>query len=121
MRSARFVIGVCGLIGLVELLVPFHGASKMSVYFALAPVQALTLLAVFALPTAMALLALRRPPLLPWQAGVSLAAFALGVVKLRLWEDLGHLGAIGGHGLAWVGAIVVGALASIGALARPAA
>ncbi|HEY0190225.1 MAG TPA: hypothetical protein VGC42_03835 [Kofleriaceae bacterium] len=121
MKKLKLVILLCGVLGLVELVLPFHGSSMLKYWFQLAPAQAIVITAAFALPITMMLLALSRPPLQGWQAGVALAGFVIAVIKFRVWESLAHLGAAGVHGILLLGAIAVGAVGSVIALLRPEA
>jgi hypothetical protein len=120
-KHAKLGILVCGLIGLAVLIVPLGHGSRLLAYFDLAPVQAIALLAAFALPVAMASAAQRRPPIRGWQAGVALAGFTIAAVKLHVWDSLLHLGAVGAIGAIWALAIVGGLVASVAALLRPEA
>jgi membrane-associated PAP2 superfamily phosphatase len=120
-KHVKLVILLCGLVGLAELILPLSGGSRLMMLFELDALQASILLAVFALPTLMAGLALVKPPLQPWQAGVALAGFALGAVKFQIWNDLPHLTSLGLHGTLAFAAIVVGVFASALALLKPEA
>jgi hypothetical protein len=42
----------------------------------------------FGLPVAMAALAVVRPPMRAWQAGVALAGFSLAAWKLKIWDAI---------------------------------
>jgi hypothetical protein len=120
-KNLKVVILLCGIVGLLELIVPHGGGSMLKVLFELDKVQAVLYTAVFLLPVIMGAMALSRPPMLGWQAGVSLAGFALGVIKFRIWEALPHLASAGIHGILLTGAIVVGAIVSVLALVKPEA
>jgi hypothetical protein len=115
----KLVILLCGVLGLIELAVPFHGGSMLASWFQLEPGQAVVITAAFALPIAMMALALARPPLQGWQAGVSLAGFVIAVIKFRVWET--HLGSATIHGVLLIAAMAIGAVLSVVALLRPEA
>lgn len=119
MTKLKLAILLCGVLGLVELAVPFHGGSMLGYWFQLEPAQAVVITAAFALPIAMMALALARPPAQGWQAGVSLAGFVIAIIKFRVWETLGHLGSASVHGVLLLAAMVVGAVLSVIALMRP--
>ncbi|HEY0189688.1 MAG TPA: hypothetical protein VGC42_01105 [Kofleriaceae bacterium] len=121
MTKLKLAILLCGVLGLVELAVPFHGGSMLGYWFQLEPAQAVVITAAFALPIAMMALALSRPPMRGWQAGVALAGFVIAVIKFRVWETLGHLGSVTLHGVLLLAALVVGAVLSLAALLQPEA
>jgi hypothetical protein len=120
-KNLKLVILLCGVVGLLELIVPHGGGSMLKLLFGLDKVQAVLYTAMFLLPVIMGAMALSKPPMLGWQAGVSLAGFVIGAFKFRVWEALLHLGAAGIHDILLIGAIVVGAIASILALVKPEA
>ena len=118
-KNLKLVILLCGLVGLAELILPIGGGSLLKLTFEAAAIQGVVMLAVFALPTVMALIALIKPPMQPWQAGVALSGFAIGIVKFQVWTWLPHLGELDLHGIIKLVVLVVGALASILAVLRP--
>jgi membrane-associated PAP2 superfamily phosphatase len=120
-KNLKLVMLLCGLAGLAALILPFGGGSMLKALFELDKVQGILYLAVFGLPTLMAAMAMAKPPLAPWQAGVALAGFALGVIKFRVWEMLPHIAEAGLQGILLIASIVVGAIVSVLALLRPEA
>jgi len=120
-KKLKVAILLCGLLGLAELVIPFRGASMLRFWFAVEPAQSIVITAAFVLPIFMAAVALARPPIQGWQAGVSLASFLMAAVKFRVWDLLGNLSLAGLHGCLLIGAIVVGAILSLVALIRPEA
>jgi hypothetical protein len=79
------------------------------------------MVAAYAVPIVMAVMALVRPPFQAWQAGVSLACFALATWKLRVWELIKELGsAPAGFQLMAIGA-VVGVVLTVIAVMKPEA
>jgi hypothetical protein len=120
-KQLKIVILVCGVVGLIALILPFSGRSLLKDSFEVDKLSALVYAAVFVLPAAMAALALARPPMQAWQPGVALAGFVLGIVRFHVWDIALHLGAAG---LAWIlllATIVVGTIASVIALMKPEA
>lgn len=87
MKILKLGVVLCGALGLIGLIMTGIGA-LMEVQ----KTSTIVMLAAFALPVVVGLLAMSRPPLQAWQAGVSLACFALAGWKLRLWESLGSFG-----------------------------
>lgn len=120
-KNVKLAILVCGVIGLAALLVPFGGRSLLVDTFGVDPLSAGVSAAIFALPIAMASVALARPPMQSWQPGVALAGFVLGVVRFHVWELVAHLGSVGAQGVLLAIALVVGTLAAVAALIRPEA
>src|SRR5262249_16995934 len=105
---------LCGILGIVGMAM--SGIDRMMEANKLTTI---TVLVAYALPVVMAGVALVRPPLQPWQAGVSLAGFGLTVVKLRVWDMIRAFGeAPGGFQLMAIGG-VVGLILSVIAVMRP--
>jgi hypothetical protein len=119
-KPLKVVIVLSAVVGLLEIVLPVGGESLIKQLYELSVLEAVVYAAIFVLPLVMAVAALVRPPMLPWQAGVALAGFVLGVVRFRVWEMLPHLGA-DVHGALRLAAIVVGTIASIVALMKPEA
>ena len=119
-KKLKITILVCSLVGLAELCIP-HGisGSMLASLFHLDVVQAVLYTAIFALPAIMAASSLARPPMQGWQAGVGLAGFVMGVVKFRVWNLALHVLSEPAHRIVLLGAIVVGAIASIGLMVKP--
>ena len=115
MKTWKRVLVVCGVIGVVALLVPVDGRMLLESDRLAAFVH----IAVFVLPAAMGAMALARPPLLAWQSGVALAACVLGVARFHVWELALHLPSVGARGLLLVAATVVAAVASVATLLQP--
>lgn len=120
-KHVKLVIFLCGVVGLLDLALPIGGPSLLAGMFEVDKLETAVYAAIFVLPLTVGVLGLARPPMMPWQAGVALAAFVLGVVRFRVWELAAHLVASGLHGALLLAAIVVGTLASIAALLRPEA
>ena len=121
MKNVKIAILVCGVLGLAALIVPFGGRSLLKEYFDIDPTGAIVYAAIFALPAAMAVIALARPPMQSWQPGVALAGFVLGVVRFHVWSLAAHLGSAGLQGVVLLATLVIGTLASLVALIRPEA
>jgi hypothetical protein len=84
---------VFGILGVLGLFIPQGGMSLFGMLKAFgATGQAVLMLIAFALPAVMGGLAVAKPPLQKWQAGVALAGFALASYKLEIWKVLPHIG-----------------------------
>lgn len=116
MKQLKVLILVFAVLGLLGLIVPTHGMSLIGMLLRFDKAQAVLCLAVFVVPLIMAAMAMAKPPMLRWQAGVSLAAFALGVLKFRPWQLL-H-GGIGFQAIALTVGVIGGVAVTIAALAR---
>lgn len=114
-RNWKRVLVVCGVIGVLALLVPVDGRSLLEADRLAAFVH----LAIFALPAAMAAVGLARPPMRAWQSGVALAACVLGLVRFHVWELALHLPSAGGRAALLFAAMVVATVASVATLLRP--
>jgi len=117
MKASKVAILAFGVLGLLGLLIPAGGMSLLGLLMRFNKVQGMLCLIVFAVPIVMGLLALAKPPMLPWQAGLSLAAFGLGVLKFRPWQMLGG-GSMGFQGIAIFLGVVGGIVFSILALTK---
>jgi hypothetical protein len=84
MKLLILAFGAAGLIGMFI-------SGFFSLMMEADKVQAIIMLAVFGLPTAMGALGLAKPPFQMWQAIVALAAFGLGVVKMEIWSSAPHI------------------------------
>ena len=121
MKNWKRALVVCGVVGLVALIVPFSGRSMLAASFEADRLTALVYAAIFVLPLAMGALGLLRPPMQPWQSGVALAGSVLGVVRFHVWELALHLPSAGVRGALLLGAVVVGTVAAVATLLRPEA
>jgi hypothetical protein len=105
---------ICGALGLAGMLM-----SGIDDALARDKANSVIMLVAYGLPVLMAVLALGRPPLLAWQAGIALACFGLAAVKLRLWDTIKLFGEEPtGVKLMLVGT-GLGVIASVIALVRP--
>jgi hypothetical protein len=82
-KNLKLVILICGALGLAGMVMNGLGAM-----LALDKVNTIIMLVAYGLPVLMAVIALGKPPLLAWQAGISLACFGLAAFKLRLWDTI---------------------------------
>jgi hypothetical protein len=107
------VLGAAGLtLTLVEL-------DALRASFDQAPLHTILVLAGWALPAAMGLLAIVRPPLRPWQASASLAGFAVVAIRTRIWSALPSFPDASLEGQLQVVALLGGLVASLIAVVRP--
>ena len=83
MKILKLGVVVCGALGIAGLVMAgielMMEADKLST---------IVMLIAYALPIVMGLVALVKPPFAAWQAGVSLAGFALAAYKLRIWDTV---------------------------------
>lgn len=115
MKASKVLILAFGVLGLLGLIIPSGGMSLLGLLMRFNKVQGMLCLIVFAVPIIMGLLALAKPPMLTWQAGLSLAAFGLGVLKFRPWQMLSSINFQGG---AIAVGVIGGIVASIMALTK---
>ena len=87
MKYLKLGIVICGALGLAGMVM--LGVGEMLERGRLSTV---VMLIAFAIPVVMAVTGLVRPPLQVWQAGVSLACFALEAFNLRIWDLLEGIG-----------------------------
>jgi hypothetical protein len=87
MKSLKLGVLICGALGLAGLVMVGVGAQLEG-----DKANTIILLVAFGLPVLMAVAALAKPPFQVWQAGVSLACFALVAYKLRLWTAIKEIG-----------------------------
>jgi phosphoglycerol transferase MdoB-like AlkP superfamily enzyme len=113
-KNLKILIMLCGAGLLVMMLTDGIGAK-----FESDKVDALIMLAAFALPTAMGLMGLMKPPFLAWQAAISLAGFAVAAVRTKIWETLPKFMDQDGKGKGALILLVVGVLVSALALMKP--
>jgi hypothetical protein len=90
-KNLKMLILAFGALGIVSMFIPQDGFTWFSLFKAMGMGQLVLMLAAFAAPAAMGAMALKAP-MQKWQKGVALAGFALGCVKLRIWEVLPHIG-----------------------------
>lgn len=81
-----------GVLGLAAMFIPTNGFMLFSLFKMLGMGQLVIMLAAFAIPVAMGAMAMSKPPMQKWQAGVALAAFGLGAFKLEVWKVIAHIG-----------------------------
>ena len=114
MKILKLGVVICGVLGVVGLVM-----ADLERMMEADKITTIVMVAAYVLPIVMALLALVRPPFQAWQAGVSLACFALVTWKLQLWEMIRELGsAPGGFQLMAIGA-VVGVVLTVIAVMKP--
>jgi hypothetical protein len=119
MKNLKLVILACGIAGLAGLILPLNGGSMIKLFLEFDKVQAILLLAAFALPTIAGAMAMAKPPMAKWQPIVAIAGFGLGAVKFRIWEALPHITDDLIRGILILGGIVLGLVASIMAVMKP--
>lgn len=121
MKNLKVMILAFGILGIVSMFIPTQGFTLFSLFKLLGTGQLVIMLLAFGLPAAMGGLALSKPPIQKWQAGVALAGFALASYKLEVWKifkDFGGLFKVVPMLLIVVAAIG-GLVVSILALAKP--
>jgi hypothetical protein len=118
-KKLKLALVVCGVLGLVALIVPLGGRSLLGELLELDKVAAIVHAAIFVLPLAMGVIGLARPPMHAWQSGVALAGCVLGVVRLHVWDLALHLPSVGLRGALLLAAVVIGTVAAAATLLRP--
>ena len=112
MKNLKILILGCGAALLVMLIVDGLNFSENAA-------DSIIMLAAFALPTAMALLGLAKPPFQSWHAAMSAAGFGVAAVRTKIWETLPNIMDADGKGKAAVILLVLGLVASLLAIAKP--
>ena len=113
MKILKLALLICGGLGIAGLMMLFELMWEND------PRNEIVLLIAYALPVVMAAIALVKPPLQAWQAGVALAGFALAAWKLRIWEAIRLFGVEpNGQRLMVIGA-GLGVIVAIVAILRP--
>jgi hypothetical protein len=113
-KILKLGVVICGVLGVVGLVM-----ADLERMMEADKVTTIVMVAAYALPIVMALMALLKPPFQAWQAGVSLACFALATWKLRVWELIRELSsAPAGFQLMAIGA-VVGVVLTVIAVMKP--
>ena len=112
MNNAKLVILLCG-----GALLGLYIASGLD--FAENPADTLVFLAAYALPAAMGLMAMMKPPAEAWHGAIALAGFGVAAVRSKIWQTLPHIGDQDGKGKAMVILLVIGLVASIAAMLKP--
>jgi hypothetical protein len=85
-KNLKIFILLFAVLGLIALFM-----NHWTDLFKVDKVQGLLLLAGFLVPAIMAGMAMSKPPLQKWQAGLALAGFALIFIKSRMWDILPHI------------------------------
>ena len=119
MKPVKLALVVSSAIGLAALLVPLTGRSLLLELLEFDVTSAIVYAAIFALPLAMGVIGLARPPMQAWQSGVALAGCVLGLVRLRVWDIALHLPSHGLRGALLLLALVIGTVAAAATLLRP--
>jgi hypothetical protein len=113
-KSLKLGVLMCGALGLAGVVMSDIGAMLET-----DKVNTVLMFAAFGLPVVMAVMALARPPLQGWQAGVALAGFVLASVKLRIWQMIKLIADVPAElALMLVGA-ALGAILSVLAAVQP--
>ena len=81
MKTVKLGVLICGALGITGLLL-----IGIEMLLELDRNYAILMVAAFALPMVMSVLALVKPPFRSWQAGVALAGFAVAAWKVKIWE-----------------------------------
>jgi hypothetical protein len=118
-KNWKLALVVCGVVGLLALILPMSGPSLLKESFEADRLGAIVYVAIFLLPAAMGAIGLARPPMQPWQSGVALAGCVLGIARFHVWELALHLPSVGLRGTLVVAAIVVATVAAVATLLRP--
>ena len=114
MKNLKILIMLCGAGLLVMMLTDGIGAK-----FEADKVDALIMLAAFALPTLMGLMGLAKPPFMAWQGAIALAGFGVAAVRGKIWEALPNFMDQTGKGKAGMILLVLGIVVSALSIAKP--
>jgi hypothetical protein len=118
-KNMKIAILACGAVGLILQLMDFEIFKAALTHPFDGGAFGLIFVLAYLLPAAMGAMALAKPPMQMWQAGLALAASAAFFIKIHGWEAIPHIADIGGKGavalLANIGCIVCSAIA----LAKP--
>ena len=114
MENLKLGIAICGALGLVGMVMA--GVGQM---LALDKISTAVMLAAFGLPVVMAVMGLAKPPRKAWQAGVSLACYALALFQLRIWDQLERLADMPSFWWLMVVGAGLGAILSVIAVVKP--
>lgn len=114
MKNLKFPILLCGAALLVLLISDGLDLGENTVH-------TLLMLAAYALPTAMALLAIARPPMQAWHGAMALAGFGIAAVRTRIWQTLPDVLDAPGKAQAAIALLVVGVIVSGLAMVKPEA
>jgi hypothetical protein len=113
-KNLKLGVLICGALGLAGMLMSGVGAMLEG-----DKVSAIIMLAAFGLPVVMGVMGLTKPPFQAWQAGVSLASFALASVKVRVWETIKLIGDLPTSLKLMVIGALVGVIVSVIAVIKP--
>lgn len=91
MKNTKIGVLAFGVLGLLSMFIPTQGMTLFSLFKLAGSGQVALMLVSFAVPAVMGAMMLKGPAQ-KWQGGVAAAGFALGCVKLRVWEMLPHMG-----------------------------
>lgn len=116
MRNLKLGVLICGALGLVGMVMSGLGAMLAG-----DKANTVIMLAAFGIPVLMALSGLARPPLQTWQAGISLACFALASYKLRIWDTIKVIADVPMELKLIVAGAALGVIVSVIAVLRPEA
>jgi hypothetical protein len=107
------------LFGAAGLALVLEEPDALQAGFEHAPLHTALIVLGWALPAAMGLLALVKPPLQSWHAAASLAGFAVVAIRTRIWEAIPDVADAPLEGQLGLLALVGGLVASVIAVARP--
>jgi len=115
-KILKLGVVICGILGIVGMVM--SGVDRM---MEADKSTTIVMLAAYALPAVLGVVALVRRPFQAWQAGVSLACFALATWKLRVWDMIRDFGSTPtGFQLMAIGA-VAGVILTVTAVMKPEA
>jgi hypothetical protein len=118
-KNMKLLILGFGALGVVAMLMEFEIFKLMLTHLFDGGGAGLIWIGAFVVPVIMGIMALSKPPLQAWQAGVSLLAFGVFAFKISIWELLPHIMDMPLFMKMTLIADVGGIVVSIGALAKP--
>jgi hypothetical protein len=93
-KNLKVLILVFGVLGVIGLFVPQHGFTLFSFLKMAGMGYLVPILGGFVVAAVMGGMALSKPPMQKWQAGVALAGFAAAGVRMKIWEAFKDLGGL---------------------------
>ncbi len=109
-----------GVLGLISLFIPQQGFMLFSLLKMMGMGYLVPIVGGFGAAVAMGAMAMSKPPMQKWQAGVAAGGFALIFVRFKMWEVLKELGSLfkAIPMLLFVVAVIGGLIVSIIAVAK---
>ena len=118
-RNLKLFILLFGALGLASAFIPGGGFTLFEAWKAAGTGQLVIMLVAFALPVAMGIIGLAKPPAAAWQGIVALAGFALAGFKMEVWKGIGEVMELPINFKLLLVAVFAGAVVSLLATIKP--